>query len=119
MSATLCVANGHCRGVQGLVGTLAIPRHLRQMQGHLLDVVGIEAHQPIELGAVGQGRECLSKIAASKAVKVPFARESRPPGEDGQGDDLTFTQGGLGTRPPRGWVSLAEVVCDDVECGEG
>jgi hypothetical protein len=62
----------------------------------------------------------LSKVAASKAVKVPFARESRdhrakmarvmssPCHREASG-----VQAGAGVGEP-----LAEVVCDDVECGE-
>jgi hypothetical protein len=59
MSAALAVSDGHRRGVQGLVRTLAILRHLHQMQGHPLDVIGTKEYQPIELGAgfAGQCRE--------------------------------------------------------------
>jgi hypothetical protein len=49
-------ANGHCRGVQGLVGTLAVsPVICARCTRPFSRCVGIEAHQPIELGAVGQG----------------------------------------------------------------
>src|SRR5918995_3864058 len=61
MSAALCVANGHRRGVQGLVWRLGVLRDPRQVQGHLLNGLGIEAHEAVELGAIGQVRECISE----------------------------------------------------------
>jgi hypothetical protein len=51
------------------------------MQGHLLDELRVEANQMIELGAIGQGRECFSEVAAGVAVEVAFTREAAPPGE--------------------------------------
>ena len=75
-------------------------------------------HQPIELGAVGQGREGVSEVATGLAVEVAFAGEAGPAGEDGKGDDLAVGEGGVGAGVPFRRKGLAEVVGDDVECGE-
>ena len=89
------------------------------MQGHLLDEIEVVAHAAIELRADGQGGEGVAQASARVTVEIPFACEAGPPGEDGEGDDLAGAQGCLGS----GMLSflragLAEVVCDDVECGE-
>jgi hypothetical protein len=58
-------------------------------------------------------------MALSVAVEVSLAGESRPSGEDGEGDDLACGKGGLGAGTSLlGTMGLAEVIDDDVECGE-
>ena len=52
----------------------------------------MEAHEAIELRTVREGRERPSKMGLGVAVEVPFAGESRPAGEDGEGDDLATTE---------------------------
>jgi len=89
------------------------------MQGHPLDVVGIEAHEAVELGAIGEGGERISEAIGGVTVEVPLAGESRPAGEDSQGDDLARTERGLRSWPPFfSQARLAEVVDRNVECGE-
>jgi hypothetical protein len=89
------------------------------MQGYLLDDVCMQAHEPVELGAVGQGGESTSQMALGVAVEVSLAGEPRPAGEDREGDDLALRKGGLRAGASLlGVVGLAEVVDDDVECGE-
>jgi len=80
----------------------------------------MEAHEPVELRAVGQGGERTSQMALGVAVEVSLAGESRPAGEDGERDDLALGKGGLGAAGASllGAVGLAEVIDDDVECGE-
>src|SRR3712207_6812010 len=41
--------------------------------------------QPIELRAVGQGREGITQMSHRVAVKIPLACEATPTGEDDQG----------------------------------
>jgi hypothetical protein len=96
MATALGIPDGHGRGVQSLIEASVALDHLRQMQGYLLDGLSIEAHEPVELRALGQGGECLSQMALSVAVEVSLAGESRPSGEDGEGDDLACGKGGLG-----------------------
>jgi len=88
------------------------------MQGRLFDELRVEANQPIELRAIRQGRKGVSQMVAGLAVEVAFAGESRPPGEDGQGNDLTFREGRAGAGPLFWRTGLAEVIHYDVECGE-
>src|SRR5215207_9209622 len=58
-------------------------------------------------------------MAVGVAVEVSLAGESRPAGEDREGDDLACGKGGLGTGAALlGTVGLAKVIDDDVECGE-
>jgi hypothetical protein len=58
-------------------------------------------------------------MALGVAVEVSLAGESRPAGEDREGDDLALRKGGLGAGASLlGTVGLAEVIDDDVECGE-
>ena len=71
------------------------------MQGYVLDGLSIEAYKPVELGALGQGGEGSSQMALGVAVEVSLAGESRPSGEDGEGDDLALRKGGLGAGPAR------------------
>ncbi len=114
----LSVSDGHRRAIQGFVRRFPSLQHLRQMQGRLFDELRVEANQPIELRAIGQGREGVSEMVAGVAVEVAFAGESRPPGEDGQGYDLTFGEGRTGAGPLFWLTGLAEVIHYDVECGE-
>ena len=72
----------------------------------------------VELGASRQCGEGLEQVGFGVAVEVPLAVEARPPGEDGQGYDLAFGEGGIGSGPLFRPTGLAEVVGDDVECGE-
>ena len=76
----------------------------------------MEANQPVELRAIGQGREGSSQIAAGVAVEVAFAGESGPTGEDGKGKHLALGEGRLRAGPPFWRPGLAEVVHRDVEC---
>jgi enamine deaminase RidA (YjgF/YER057c/UK114 family) len=116
---TLRIPDGHGRGVQGLIEELIALHDPSQMQGYFLDGVRMEAHQPVKLRAVGQGGERTSQMALGVAVEVSLAGESRPAGEDGERDDLAFGKGGLGAWSSLlGAVGLAEVIDDDVECGE-
>src|SRR5215213_4093273 len=79
----------------------------------------MEAHEPVELRAIGQGGESTSQTALGVAVEVSLASESRPAGEDREGDDLALGKGGLGAGASLlGAVGAAEVINDDVECGE-
>jgi hypothetical protein len=119
MTTTLGIPNGHRRGVQGLIGQ-SLPLHdLSQMQGYLLDGLSVEAHQPVELRTVGQGGERASQMALGVAVEVSLAGESRPAGEDREGNDLALRKGRIwaGASPLRA-VGVAEVIDDDVKCGE-
>jgi hypothetical protein len=119
MTTTLGIPDGHRRGVQGLIRE-SLPLHdLSQMQGYLLDGLSVEAHEPVELRTVGQGGERASQMALGVAVEVSFAGESRPAGEDREGDDLACGKGGIWAGASLlGTVGLAEVIDDDVECGE-
>jgi hypothetical protein len=38
---------------------------LRRIQGYLLDGLSMEAHEPVELGAVGQGGKRPSQMASA------------------------------------------------------
>ena len=79
----------------------------------------MEAHEAVELATIREGRERSSQMGLSVAVEVPFAGESRPGGEDGQGDDLALAEGGWGSGASLfGGPRLAKIVGDDVECGE-
>src|SRR5829696_1137064 len=94
-------------------------QHHSQLHGDLLDVLGIESHETVELGTVWESRECCSQMDLSVAVEVPLAGEPRPPSEDGQGDDFALGEGGwLSGASLFGGVRLAEVIHDDVEYGE-
>jgi len=92
---------------------------LPQPHGDYLDGVGIEAHEAVEPGTGREGRGCLSEIDLGVAVEVPFAGESRPAGEVGEGDDLAPAEGGPWSGPsPFGGPRLAKIVDDNVKCGE-
>src|SRR5215204_4714850 len=94
-------------------------QHHSQLHGDLLDVLGIESHETVELGTVWESRECCSQMDLSVAVEVPLAGEPRPPSEDGQGDDFALGEGGWRSGASLlGGVRLAEVIHDDVEYGE-
>ena len=94
-------------------------QHHPQLHGDLLDVLGIESHETVELGTVWESRECCSQMGLSVAVEVPLAGEPRPPSEDGQGDEFALGEGGWGSGASLlGGVRLAEVIHDDVEYGE-
>ena len=69
---------------------------LPQLHGDFLEGVGIEAHEAVELRTVRKVRERSSQMGLGVAVEVTFASESRPAGEDGEGDDLALAEGGWG-----------------------
>ncbi len=115
----LAVPGGHRRAIERLLGALPRPKEGRQVQGDLFDENRTGTHQAVELGASWQCGEGVEQVGLGVAVEVPFAAKPRPPGEYGQGYDLAFGEGGIGSGPlfrPTGL--LAEVVGDDVECGE-
>src|SRR5215217_6564771 len=94
-------------------------QHHPQLHGDLLDVLGIESHETVELGTVWKGRECCSEMGLSVGVEVPLAGEPRLPSEDGEGDDFALGEGGWRSGASLlGGVRLAEVIHDDVEYGE-
>src|SRR5215208_3656316 len=78
---------------------------------------GVSTHC-VELRAVGQGRECIPQLGVGVAIEVPLAVETAPTGKDGQGKHLAAGEGGFGTGPSFWRSRVAEVVDDDVECGE-
>jgi hypothetical protein len=88
------------------------------VQGQGLDETLLGARQPVELRAVGQGREGIEQVTLGVAVEVPFAGESAPTGKDDQGDHLALGKRGLRSGLLCCGVGLAEVVHADVECGE-
>ncbi len=101
MPPALAVPHGHRRAVQRLVGALSHFHKSYQVQDESLDELGVGAHEAVELlGAAGQGGEGVEQDSLSVAVEVPLAGESRPPGEDGQGDDLARAEGRLRSWPP-------------------
>jgi hypothetical protein len=80
MPPALGISNGHGRTIQGLIGGGGLASgigHYCQMHGQSLDELHIGTNQPVELGALGQGREGVSEVAAGVAVEVPFASENR------------------------------------------
>jgi hypothetical protein len=88
------------------------------VQDDLLDESRTGAHQAVELGASWQGREGTEQPGFGVAVEVPLAVETGPPGEDGESDDLTFGEGGLGTGSLFWRMGVAEVLNSDVKYGE-
>jgi hypothetical protein len=79
----------------------------------------MEAHEAVELGTVGQGRERSSQMCLGVAVEVPFAGEPGPAGEDREGDDLALAEGGRRSGASLfGGPRLAKIVDDELECGE-
>src|ERR671916_751385 len=86
----LCsVPKRHRRAVQRLVRTLSRLQKSRQMQHESFEEFCVETHEAVELRAVRQGRESVPQVSLGIAVEVPLAGEPGPPGEDGEGDDLT------------------------------
>jgi hypothetical protein len=120
MSASFGIPDGHGRAIeQRLVGMSLILQHLPQLHGDLLDGLRIEAHEPVELGTIREGRGCSSEMGLGVRVEVSFAGESAPAGEDSEGDDLALAEGGNWAGATLFWeAGLAEVVDDNVECGE-
>ena len=119
VSAALGVPDGHRRTIECLIGMSLTLQHHPQLHGDLLDVLGIESHETVELGTVWESRECCSQMACGVAVEVPLAGEPRPPSEDGEGDDFALGEGGWGSGASLlGGVRLAEIIHDDVEYGE-
>jgi hypothetical protein len=88
------------------------------MQGESLNELRVRAQQAVELGTLGQGREGVSEVACSVAIEVPLAGEPRPAGEDGEGEDLAFAEGRIGTGSAFWWMGGAKVVDPNVEGGE-
>ena len=70
------------------------------------------------MGASWQCGEGVEQVGLGVAVEVPLAGEAAPTGEDGQGYDLAFGEGGIGSGPLFWRLGLAKIVGDDVECGE-
>ena len=111
---TLRIPDGHGRGVLGMIAASAVIHDPSQMQGYLFDGVSIQAHEPVELGALGQVGKRASQMVLGVAIEVSLAGEPRPAGEDGEGADLALGKGGLGagTTSPLGAVGLAELIDD-------
>src|SRR5215203_7019455 len=64
VTPALGVPNGHRRTIECLVGMSLTLQHHPQLQGDLLDVLGIESHETVELGTVRESRECCSEREA-------------------------------------------------------
>src|SRR5919107_6145379 len=119
VTPALAVSDGHRRAIQGLVRALSgVREEAHQMQHESLDELRAGAHKAVELGTLGQGREGVSEAACGVAIEVPLAVETAPTREDGEGDDLAFGEGRIGTGTPSWWSGLAKVVDHNVECGE-
>jgi hypothetical protein len=88
------------------------------MQGESLNELRAGVQQAVELGTLGQGREGVCEVACSVAIEFPLAGEPAPTREDGEGEDLAFAEGGIGTGSPFWWLGVAKVVNHNVECGE-
>src|SRR5215210_454665 len=115
---TLGIPDGHRRAIESFVRTLPDLQETHQVQEESLDELGTGAHQAVELRATGQSREGIEQVGFGVAVEVPLAGEAGPPGEDGQGYDLAFGEGGLGAGSLFGRMGVAEVVNHNVKCGE-
>jgi len=89
-----------------------------QVHDETLDYLLVGAHQAIELRAIWQGRKGALQRGRCVAVEVPLARETAPPSEDGQGDDLACTKRCLRAWLLRWRMGVAEVVHHNVKCGE-
>src|SRR5215210_5682458 len=119
VTPTLGVPDGHRRTIECLVGMSLTLQHLPQLQGDLLDVLGIQSQETVELGTVWESRECPSEMGLGVAVEVSFVVVRRPPREDGEGDDFALGEGGWRSGASLfGGVRLAEIIHDDVEYGE-
>src|SRR5919107_1856572 len=119
VTPALAVSDGHRRAIQGLVRALSgVREEAHQMQHESLDELRAGAHKAVELGTLGQGREGVCEAARGVAIEVPLAVETAPTREDGEGDDLAFGEGRIGTGTPSWWSGLAKVVDHNVECGE-
>jgi hypothetical protein len=57
-------------------------------------------------------------VGCGVAIEVPLAGEPAPTREYGQGYDLAFGEGGIGTGSPSWWLGVAKVVDHNVKCGE-
>src|SRR5215211_2131183 len=57
VTPTLGVPDGHRRTIECLVGMSLALQHLPQLHGDLLDVLGIQSHETVELGTVWESRE--------------------------------------------------------------
>src|ERR671911_1267320 len=118
MSPALGVPGGHRRAVQSLVRTSWGLHHSNQMQDESLDEVGVGAYRAVELRTVGQGGEGIAQLGVGVAIEVSLAVETAPTGKDSQGNDLAAGEGGFWTGPSFWRLRVAEVVYDNVKCGE-
>jgi hypothetical protein len=118
MSSALGVPDGHRRAVQSLVRTLWSLQQSHQMQDESLDEVGVGAYQAVDLRTVGQAGEGIPQFGVGVTIEVSLAVETTPTGKDGQGKHLAPGEGWLRTGPSFWRLRVAEVVDDDVECGE-
>src|SRR5215211_3920323 len=118
MSSALGVPDGHRQAVQSLVRTLWSLQQSHQMQDESLDEVGVGAYQAVDLRTVGQAGEGIPQFGVGVTIEVCLAVETTPTGKDGQGKHLAPGEGWLRTGPSFWRLRVAEVVDDDVECGE-
>src|SRR5829696_2777699 len=119
MPSSLTVSGRHRRAIQSFVRRPPGFQQSDQMHDESFDELRVVAHEAVELRAIWQGGKSLAQRARCVAVEVPFARETAPPSEDGQGDHFACTQGGLRAWLLRCWrMGVAEVVGHNVKCGE-
>jgi hypothetical protein len=118
VSSTLRIPYGHSRTVQRLIRALSHLKKSYQVQEESLDEFRMEAQEAVELGAARQGRKGIREVGLGVAIEIPLAGERRPPGEDGEGDDLALAKGGFRTWLPFRDAGVAKVVDRNVKCGE-
>src|SRR5215213_8251664 len=88
------------------------------MRDESLDEVGVGAYRAVELRTLGQGGEGTPQFGVGVTIEVSLAAKTAPTGKDGQGKHLAPAEGWIGTGPSFWRLRVAEVICDDVECGE-
>ena len=104
VTSALAVSDGHGRAIRGSVRALSgVREEAHQMQHESLDELRAGAHEAVELGTLGQGREGVSEAARGVAIGIPLAVETAPTRKDGEGDDLAFGERRIGTGTPSWW----------------
>src|SRR5437867_4133359 len=118
-TAPFRIARRHTRGIKRFIEASLCMELLAQIQKERDQGLALLAQEPVELGAIGQGRKSSAQMMLRVPIEIALALKMAPLPEDCQRHHFTPCErrcrGSEGLRWQR---VLAEIVDHDIQCGQ-